>query len=481
MSLLLLITIPIIAAILAMVLKNSARLIALVSSLACLLLSLSLVGYTQGDALHWSRSWIPMLGAQFSLVGDGLSILLCILTGLVMSLVFLFSGTGNPKPARFYSLLLLAQAGVTGVFLSLDGLLFYFFWELALIPTYFLCSGWGGERRIRSTIKFFIYTFVGSLMMLAALIFLSTRFAGGEAFNWRHMVLAGQSLPEGMQAWVFALIFVAMAIKMPMFPFHTWQPDTYEQSEPEVTIYLSALMAKMGLFGILRWLIPVLPLGAAFWMDTVVGLAVVGIVYASLMALVQKDLKRMIAYASMAHMGLMVAASLSGTQIGIHGLMIQMFHHGVSITGLWIIAAILEQRWGTRDMNQMGGMATAMPALAAVLILVAMANIGLPLTNSFAGEFLMFQGLFHMNSVYRVLYMVAAGTAIIFGAAYMLTMVQKTAFGTGKHSEASVKKLEMNEYLCLITVAGVILVFGFYPQPILDLTSSFAGWMASTL
>ncbi len=479
MILLLLISLPIFSAALAMAMGSRARNVALLTAMTCLVLSLSLTAHTQGEALHWSRNWIPMLGAQFSLVGDGLSVMLCILTGLVMSLIFLFSGNSQNLPPRYYALLLLSQAGVTGVFLALDGLLFYFFWELALIPVYFLCSGWGGDKRVKSTIKFFIYTFVGSLMMLAALIFLSTHFAGGDAFSWRHLVLAGQSLPQGVQIWVFAMIFVAFAIKLPLFPFHSWQPDTYEQSSPEVTIFLSALMAKMGVFGILRWLIPMLPAGVDFWSDWVVSLAVAGIVYASLMALAQKDLKRMIAFASMAHMGLMVAASFSGTESGIHGLMIQMFHHGVSITGLWIIAAILEHRWGTRDMNQMGGMATAMPSLAICLVLVAMANIGLPLTNSFAGEFMMFLGIFHMESDYRVLYMVLAALAIILGAAYMLTMVQKTSFGSGRHTEATVEKLKTSEYICLTAISGIILIFGFYPQPMLDLTAGFAGWLAA--
>lgn len=479
MTLIFLIILPLLSAALVMAMGNRARILALLTALTCLVLSLSLIGHTQGEALHWSRSWIPMLGAQFSLVGDGLSITLCLLTGLVMTLVFLFSGNHQPAPPRYYALLLLSQAGLTGVFLAMDALLFYFFWELALIPVYFLCSGWGGERRVKTTIKFFIYTFTGSLMMLAALIYLSTQFAGGDAFGWRQMVLAGQSLPADVQGWVFALIFVAFAIKLPLFPFHSWQPDTYEQASPEVTIFLSALMAKMGVFGILRWLLPMVPSGAAFWADTVVGLAVVGIIYASLMALVQKDLKRMIAFASMAHMGLMVAASFSGNEVGIQGLMIQMFHHGVSITGLWIIAAILEQRWGTRDMNKMGGMATAMPALAICLVLVAMANIGLPLTNSFAGEFMMFVGLFHMGSAYSTLYMVLAALAIILGAAYMLTMVQKTSFGTGPHTEATVAKLHFSESICLMAISGIILVFGFYPQPMLDLTAHFAGWLAA--
>jgi NADH-quinone oxidoreductase subunit M len=378
------------------------------------------------------------------------------------------------RPGAFYGFMLLSQAGLMGVFLASDALLFYFFWELALIPVYFLCSQWGGEKRIPVTFKFFIYTFVGSLMMLAGLIYIATRNPGANCYSWANIVHTGASLPAGEQQWLFWLIFVAFAIKMPIFPFHTWQPDTYEQSPTPVTIVLSALMVKMGLFAVLRWLLPIVPAGVEYWSNTVVVLSVIGIVYASCIAMVQTDIKRLVAYSSIAHMGLMCAVAFAHNNVGMHGIMVQMFNHGINITGMWLIVSMIENRWGTRDMAKLGGMASTAPQMAIALVIISLANIALPLTNGFVGEFMLFNGLFGGAIANHMTIMVVAGLGIILGAIYTLNMIQKTAYGEAT-AMVIAKDLSINEYIGLAIIISIILFLGFYPKPLLDLTAGVAG------
>jgi len=442
--------------------------------MATLVVSALVSGANYTAPITYSQPWIPTLGTQFSLLADGMSSMLCLLTGIVVMVIMIANVNRDvEKPGAFYGFMLLSQAGLMGVFLASDALLFYVFWELALIPVYFLCSRWGGEKRIAATFKFFIYTFVGSLMMLAGLIYLSMQTQGATSYSWSDIVRAGSSLPPEKQQWLFWLIFIAFAIKMPVFPFHTWQPDTYEQSPTPVTIILSALMVKMGLYATLRWLLPVLPAGVAYWSDTVVLLSVIGIVYASCLAIVQTDIKRLLAYSSIAHMGLMCAVAFTHSGVGMHGIMVQMFNHGITITGLWIIVSMIENRWGTRDMTKLGGMATATPAMAIALVVISLASIGLPLTNGFVGEFMLFNGLFSNH----ITLMVVAGLGIILGAVYMLNMIQKTAYGNVATMVIS-KDLSVNEYIGLAIIISLVLFLGVYPKPLLDLTAGIAGMIA---
>lgn len=369
----------------------------------------------------------------------------------------------------FYGLMLLSQAGLMGVFLSTDALLFYFFWELALIPVYFLCSKWGGERRIQVTFKFFVYTFVGSLMMLSALIYLSLQTNGVNAMSWDNIINAGKALPMMQQHLLFWLLFLAFAIKMPIFPFHTWQPDAYEQAPTQITIILSALMVKMGLYAVLRWLIPVLPEATAFYADTIMTLSIVGIVYASLIAMVQTNVKRLVAYSSIAHMGLMCAAAFSGTELSNHGLLVQMFNHGINITAMWVIVNMVENRYGTQDFKKMGGLASTAPGIAIALVIISFANIALPLTNGFIGEFMLFTGIFQSASQYHIVFMAVAGLGIILGAVYTLSMVQKVAYGENNSGVLAVAKMSGAELTAVVVLLAFIIGLGVFPQPLLDL------------
>ncbi len=476
MVLLFLILIPLITGIMSFAVKgDGAKALALISSILTLGVSAYVSGSNYTAPITYNHDWIPILGTQLSFVADGMSSMLCLLTGIVVMVVMISNVNKEVEsPGAFYGFLLLSQAGLMGVFLAYDALVFYVFWELALIPVYFLCSRWGGEKRIQVTFKFFIYTFVGSLMMLAGLIYLSMQTQGLSSYSWPDIVRAGASLPPATQQWLFWLIFIAFAIKMPIFPFHTWQPDTYEQSPTPVTIILSALMVKMGLYAVIRWLLPVVPAGVAYWSDTIVVLSVIGIIYASCIAIVQTDMKRLVAYSSIAHMGLMCAVAFSHSNIGMHGVMVQMFNHGITITGMWLIISMVENRWGTRDMTKLGGMATSAPNMAIAFVIISLASVALPLTNGFIGEFMLFNGLFLGTESNHITMMVIAGLGIILGAVYTLNMIQKTAYGaTVKMTIA--KDLSANEFISVAIIIILIIFLGVYPKPLLDLTSGIAG------
>lgn len=476
MMLLLLILIPLLAGIFCYPLGSvGAKILSLSGSLATLVVAVAAVMHiNEGSTLAYNHSWIPQLGTSIALMGDGMSGMLCLLTAIVLPIIIINNWNKKVEDeGAFYCLLMLSSAGLMTVFLAADGLLFYFGWELALIPVYFLCSRWGGERRIQATFKFFVYTFVGSLLMLAGLIFVFIH-TPTHSYAWADMVEAGRQLDPATQLWLFWLIFIAFAIKMPLFPFHTWQPDTYEQSPTPVTIILSALMVKMGLYAVIRWLLPVVPAGVEYWSNTIIVLAVIGIIYASCLALVQTDLKRLVAYSSIAHMGLMAAAAFAGSPQGIHGLMVQMFNHGINITGMWLLVSMIEQRYGTRDMTQLGGMATSAPKMAIALVIIAFANIALPLTNGFVGEFMLFHGLFQSASPYHITFMVLAGTGVILGAIYTLGMVQKVAYGNVPERGKTAFDITVNEWIGLAVIISVILFLGVYPKPLLILTSGMA-------
>jgi NADH-quinone oxidoreductase subunit M len=366
--------------------------------------------------------------------------------------------------------MLLTQAGLMGVFTATDALLFYFFWELALVPVYFLCSGWGGEKRIAVTFKFFIYTFTGSVLMLTGLLYLYYQ-TPDHSFSLESFYAL--KLPGNTQNWLFWLLFAAFAVKIPVFPLHTWQPDTYEQSPTAVTMVLSGLMVKMGLFGFIRWVWPMVPSGVHVWGDVVMSLAVIGIIYASLIAIRQDDIKRLVAYSSIAHMGLMVMAIFSENNIGLQGVMIQMFNHGINIIGLWIVVELIERQFGTRKLSQLGGIAQKAPALTTLLVIIALANIALPLTNSFVGEFLLFNGIWHAYSVYNMVFTALAGLSIILAAVYTLNMIQKICYGATNAVTETGRDINLNEKLALGIIVLVIVILGVYPQPALNLTNGF--------
>ena len=462
----LLLFIPLVAGILGFFVKEQkgASNLAIAASIVTLLTAV--VGiYAMPASMHqFEATWLPSIGASFSVSLDGMSKMLVLLTAISMPLILIATRNNNYDNAgAFYALMSLAQAGLMGVFISMDALLFYFFWELALIPVYFLSSIWGGEKRIAVTFKFFIYTFIGSLLMLVGilLVYLHTK---DHSFAWSSFT--NTDLTSGEETLPFFLFFIAFAIKMPIFPLHTWQPDAYEQAPTATTMVLSGVMVKMGLFAVIRWVLPLFPFAAKTFALPIIILAVVGMIYASLIAIKQDDIKRLIAYSSIAHIGLMAAAIFAGGELGLQGVQVQMFNHGINVIGLWILANAIESTLGTRKLSELGGLATKAPTMAILLVVLAFANIALPLTNAFIGEFLLFNGLFQ----YNIWIAAVAGVSIILGAVYTLQMVQKVLFGEVSAVTANATEINAYSKWVLIVIVVFIVVLGVYPQPLIDLT-----------
>jgi NADH-quinone oxidoreductase subunit M len=472
----LLILIPLLTGLTAFFIKDErqVRSWALFSSL--IVLAVSLLGLTllkDEKYLHYQFEWMQSIGSSFSVKLDGMGQLLCLLTAVAYPLIFLATWRSTYKKAgNFFALMLLGQAGLMGVFLSMDALLFYFFWELALVPMYFLCSQWGGEKRIAVTFKFFIYTFVGSVLMLIGILYVYSK---TPDYSFDIHSFYNNTLSFKQQTNIFWLFFIAFAIKMPIFPFHTWQPDTYEQSPTATTMVLSGVMVKMGVFGLIRWLLPVLPIASFQWGDMVTTLAITGMIYASLIAIQQDDLKRLVAYSSIAHIGLMCAAVFAMDKSGLQGVMIQMFNHGINIIGLWIVVELIERQFGTRKISELGGLAQKAPSMAILLVIVALANIGLPLTNAFAGEFLMLNGVLGSAFTrYSVWFTVAAGVCIIFAAVYTLNMIRKVFYGNTNALTGSAKDIQWSERIALAIIVVLIFWMGVYPQSLLNVTNEIS-------
>ena len=470
----LLIVIPLVSGLAGFFIKNekSARAWSLLASLAVLIVSLWGLSLPKDSALlHADVEWLPALGSRFAVGLDGMGQILCLLTAISFPIIFIATWRDEYKKAwNFYALMLLSQAGLMGVFLAMDALLFYFFWELALIPVYFLSSIWGGEKRIAATFKFFIYTFVGSLLMLVGIIWLYTHTAD-HSFSLNSFYQLRTKVSNNDQMWLFWLFFIAFGIKMPIWPLHTWQPDAYEQSPTATTMVLSGIMVKMGLFGIIRWLAPVLPIGTWAWGDTASALCIIGMIYASLVAIRQDDLKRLVAYSSIAHVGLMCLAIFATTTTGLQGVMIQMFNHGINIIGMWIVIDLIERQFHTRKISELGGLAQKAPTLAILLVIVALANVALPLTNAFIGEFLLFSGVFSSTATsYNVVFTVVAGLSIILSAVYTLNMIQRVFFGNTNALTEKGHDIRLNEKVVLAAIVVLILVVGVYPKPVLELT-----------
>jgi len=428
-------------------------------------------GYLTYNAVNYL--WLQNLGTSFYISLDGAGRILTLLTAVSFPLIFLSTYKNNYKNAgAFFGLMMLAECGLMGVFVAKDALVFYFFWELALIPVYFLCSIWGGEKRIQATFKFFVYTFLGSLLMLTGIIYVYLH-TGPRVFEDAVVSLHSFSLQSfytatlsaGEQSWLFWLFFIAFAVKMPVFPFHTWQPDTYDQSPTPVTMVLSGLMVKMGLFGVIKWLIPIFPLAVPKFTNIVMILCIAGIIYASCIAMLQNNLKRLVAYSSIAHIGLMCAAIFALNEMSLQGIMIQMFSHGINIIGLWIVVEMIEQQTGVKNMSELGGVAHKAPVLTIMLVIIAFANIALPLTNAFVGEFMMFAGIYQ-HSIWMA---VVAGLAIILAAVYTLNMIQKVFYGNTNALTEKITDISFAQKLALGLIVVMIFTFGVYPQPMIDL------------
>ncbi len=467
--LLLQIFIPLIAAIVILIAGKSARAFAGVLSLIPLVITVYMYLNFIPDASTQflvNLAWIPQFGINFKVGVDGISMVLLILTNLLIPIIVLASFRQDIKnQSAFYSLIFLMQTGLLLVFTALDGFLFYVGWEAALIPIYFICGLWGGENRIKVNLKFFIYTIAGSLIMLLAIIYLHLQTPGNSYDIEQFYKL---NLDQTTQGWIFWAFFIAFAVKMPVFPFHTWQPDTYTEAPTAGTMLLSGIMLKMGIYGVIRWLIPLAPIGFQVWGQTALILSIAGVVYASIIAFTQNDIKRLIAYSSIAHVGLISAGVFAWNIQGLQGAMIQMLSHGINVIGMFFIADIIIRRMNTRNLDQLGGIARPAPKLAIAFLIIVLGTVALPLTNGFVGEFLLLMGVYNYNFYYAAV----AGLTIIFGAVYMLRMYQKVMFGATNELTTAFKDIDNTEISVLLILSVLIIGIGVYPQPILHISEA---------
>jgi NADH-quinone oxidoreductase subunit M len=419
--------------------------------------------------LHFNAPWIPSFGISFSIGIDGISLILVLLTtGLTPFIILSSIISHSEKPVNFYSLILVMQMALVGVFTALDGFLFYVFWEMALIPIYFICLIWGGDNRAGITLKFFIYTLAGSLFMLVALLYLYYQTPGNHSFDINAIYAAGRALSGAEQSFLFWGLFVAFAIKMPVFPLHTWQPDTYTVAPVEGTMLLSGIMLKMGFYGLIRWLIPVVPAGASSWAFTAIVLSVIGIVYASVIAINQNNFKRLIAYASIAHVGLISAGLLTMSVIGFQGALVQMISHGILVFALFYICELIDKRTNSTTITSLGGLKNSAPILTTVFMVVLFGTIALPFTSGFVGEFLLLNSIF----TYNVYLGIIGGLTIILGAIYMLRAFQFMMLGTKSGQTADVADLTSKEQLVLYPILVLIFAIGIHPDPLLQISEA---------
>lgn len=447
--------------------KKSAARVALLLSflpLAATIWHATMFDPNGGMQFVFDKWWVESMGISFKVGMDGLSLLMVLLTNVLVPIIIFSTFDRDIVDFKnFYSLIFLMQFALVGVFTSLDGFLFYIFWELALLPIWFICLLWGGADRIRITLKFFIYTLSGSLFMLVALIYLYLQTPLPHTFSLDSFY--DLALTPSQQGWIFWGFFLAFAIKIPIFPLHTWQPDTYTNAPTQGTMLLSGIMLKMGLYGIIRWMVPVIPAGIAEWAWLAMGLSVVGIVYASAMAIAQKDFKRLIAYSSIAHVGLIAAGIFSMNMMGMQGAVFQMLSHGVNAVGLFFIADILIDRYGNREMKDMGGIAHVSSPFAITFTIILLGSVALPLTNGFIGEFMLLNGVFQYSGWLALF----AGLTVIFGAVYMLRAYQRIMLGEAGEASKSFRALTSNEKILLYIIVALVIVNGVYPKPLLDI------------
>ena len=400
--------------------------------------------------------WVSSMGIRFHLEADGVSLLLLLISNVVALIsVYVSLGDSYKNSHHYYALILFMQAFMNGVFVAQDLVLYYIFWELVLVPAYFLLLGWGKHPQIRRiTLKFFLYTFLGSLLMLVAIIWLGS-YSGTPDFSLN--TILGLSLTKETQIAVFAAFMIAYAIKTPIFPFHSWMADTYTSAPAPVTILFSGVMSKMALYSIFRFVLPIVPDAIEAYGVPIMQLAAFSVLYASLMAMAQKDIKRMFAYVSMAHVSLIVAAFMVNNVEGVQGGLMFMAVHAVVTSGLFFISHILYRMKGTHEISAFGGLRQYMPVFAGLYMVVMFASIGLPLTNGFIGEFMIITALFKANT----LAMVLASLSIVLGAVYMLMTYGKVMLGPDNTSARFVD-IKHNDKFLLWSIAFVIIFMGVY-------------------
>ena len=395
-------------------------------------------------------------GIHFTLGIDGITGLLLLLTNLLAPVIIFSIQTQNQK--SLLPLILFMQAALNGVFMAKDGLMFYIFWELALIPIYFICLLYSSNDKFKTTLRFFIYTFIGSLAMLASLIYLYLK---TENHSFAYDELLSVQLNHVESIWVGAGFLFAFAVKIPIFPFHTWQANTYTFAPAQGSMLLSGIMLKMGLYGLIRWYMPIAAESISFYQPIIILLSVIGVIYGAVIALKQNDMKRLIAFSSLSHVGLIAAGFFTLTEIGLQGGILQMFVHGINVVALFYIVELIEKHAGSRELNALGGLAKYNRLFAVLYLLVVLGTTAVPFTNGFPGEFMLLKGIFDYNTVTGVF----AAITIILCAVYMLRMYQFSMLG---ESKGEFKEIGMKQIWPLIILIALIVIIGLSPMLVLD-------------
>jgi NADH-quinone oxidoreductase subunit M len=454
---------------------RGARMIALITLLVEFVVSVGLwwsydpLGPGFQATVDWQ--WIPQWGVQFALGVDGIAVMMILLTTFLMPLSILGGWTGVRTRVHWYhALLLILTTGMIGVFMARDLFLFYVMWEVMLVPMYFIIGIWGGERRIYASLKFFIYTMAGSLLMLVAIIYLGVSardpFTGVPNFAYEVALMRPALLSASAALWLFLAFFAAFAVKVPMFPFHTWLPDAHTEAPTAGSVILAGIMLKMGTFGFLRFALPLFPQAAMnpTVRSVILVLAVIGIIYGAVVAMVQPDFKRLVAYSSVSHLGFVMLGIFALTVESVQGAVMVMINHGISTGALFFLVGMLYERKHSRMIDAFGGIARVVPMFAALLTIVALSSIGVPGTNGFIGEFLVLAGSFRTAPVLTLI----ATTGVIFAAAYLLWALQRVLFNPlDKPENLRLTDLNRRELVIMAPLLAAIIWLGVYPTPVL--------------
>lgn len=456
--------------------QKAIKMTALITSIAVLALSLPLYfGFVTGEAgfqFEENLPWIPSFDINYHLGIDGISLFIVLLTALLSVVAILSSWTAITKRVKSYMvMMLLMETAMIGVFVSLDLFLFYAFWEASLIPMALLIGIWGGDKRVYAAVKFVIYTFVGSTLMLIATIVVYIH--GGTSDL--PTLLNSASMPENMQVWLFFAFALAFAIKVPLFPLHTWLPAAHVQAPTAGSVLLAGVLLKMGTYGYLRFANPLFPAGVEFWAPLLSVLAIIGILYAALVALVQEDVKSLVAYSSVAHMGFIVLGIFSGGVLGTSGAVLQMVNHGLSTGALFMLIGVLYERRHTRMMKDYGGIFVKVPVFGSFFLIAALSSVGLPGLNGFVGEFVILLGTFSQNPVFAAF----ATFGIVLAAWYILTAVRRVMFGPFNKANENLTDMNPREIVAAVVLTVFFFVLGFFPNLVLDKVTPTVDAMAN--
>ena len=411
--------------------------------------------------------WIESIGAEYFLGVDGFSVLLILLTTLMGVIAVLSSWEAiTERVKEYYIFLLVLQTGMLGAFMSLDFLLFFLFWEVMLVPMYFLIGIWGSANRLYSAIKFFLYTLVGSVVMLLGILALYFAYHGATGeYTFDVTRYQAHGFPTDLQWWVFLAFFLGFAIKVPMFPFHTWLPDAHTDAPTAGSVILAAVLLKMGTYGFIRFSLPILPDATRAFVPMMVTLSIIGIVYGALVAMAQRDWKRLVAYSSVSHMAMVMLGMFALNPVGITGSIVQQLNHGISTGALFLLVGVVYERRHTREIAEYGGLSKVMPVYAAIFLIMTMSSIGLPALNGFIGELLILQGVFAVSLAWAGV----AASGIVLGAAYMLWLYQRTMFGKVENPKnEGLADVGVREFALFVPLIILAVWIGLYPSPFLQ-------------